>query len=70
MNRKSVLQERNTVENVYRWAFVIFLFCHHTIYRMLTLDDESADVVISSLRLGDDQGRCVFECFFVLISVL
>ena len=37
---------------------------------MLTLDDESADVVISSLRLGDDQGRCVFECFFVLISVL
>ena len=26
-------------------------------------DDESAEVVISSLRLGDDQGRLVFEPF-------
>lgn len=26
-------------------------------------DDESAEVVISSLRLGDEQGRCVRSLF-------
>lgn len=26
-------------------------------------DDESAEVVISSLRLGDDQGRLVYKLF-------
>ncbi|KAE8712157.1 serine/threonine-protein phosphatase 6 regulatory subunit 3-like isoform X2 [Hibiscus syriacus] len=63
----NVLQERNAVENVYRWA------CGRpTAFQDRTrdsdeddidrdeedvyFDDESAEVVISSLRLGDDQG--------------
>ncbi|KAF8762975.1 hypothetical protein HU200_008822 [Digitaria exilis] len=76
-----VLVKRNEVENVYHWAcghkdlmngMMRWIFCKLKslhLFQDVYFDDESAEVVISSLRLGDDQDMWLIEHAFCSSSL-